>query len=187
MKQREDYRQVPNFNLIPLEYQKPTISLQRFSLRVLLVLVIVAEVFFITNLYLEKSVLDTAIDSTRQKIGSIGAKVDLVKAREALEQERRALEADWGELTMKQADWPQVLVALFQSKPRGVRLSSVKQDGSRLNVTGTASDYKTLVEYHHVLLASPAISQIVSLTSMQEGSAISFSLVIEVKGGGTNG
>lgn len=178
------YRQVPNFNLIPLEYQKPTISGRRLWLRLLLVIVIVAEVLFIQNLYREKSTLEAATASTQQKILQIEEKLNLVNETKALEAERQALEDDWRELATKQTDWPKVLTALFQSKPKGVTLSSVQQDGRRLNTTGTASDYTALVEYRHLLLASPTISHIVSLQSVMSESAISFAMVVELKIGG---
>ncbi|MFH0768214.1 MAG: PilN domain-containing protein [Chloroflexota bacterium] len=198
MQPRKIYRQVPNFNLIPLEYQKPTISFQRFSLRLLLVLVIAAEVFFITNLYQEKSTLEAAIDSTQQEIHQIEERLAVANAErdkakelettvEALKKEHQALEDDWSELAIKQADWPQVMAALFQSKPQGVNLSSVKQDGTRVDATGTTSDYAALLGYRRVLLASPAISQIVSLKSEKAETSISFALTVEVKIGGSDG
>lgn len=188
MQQRKVYHQVPNFNLIPLEYRRPTISFHRLAVRLLLVLVIVAEVFFIQNLYQEKSTLEVAVDSARQEIQQIEKKLAEVNAKkdeakkleatiEALKKEGEALE----ELGMKQADWHQVMAALFQSRSQGVELSSVKQNGARVNVTGIASNYAALLEYRHALLASPAISQIIFLKSEKAGLSISFSLAIEVK------
>lgn len=194
MQQKKIYRQVPNFNLIPAEYQKPTISFQRFLLRLLLILIIIVDVSFISILYNNKSTSKAAIDSTQQKIqqmeeqlatinaGNTGAK-ELEATIEALRQERLVVEDDWKALTT-QADWSRVMTAFFLSKPQGVRLSSVVQDGVRVNATGTVSDYATLIEYRRLLLASPAISRIISLQSSKVETTISFSLAVEVKMGG---
>lgn len=181
MQPRKVYRQVPNFNLIPSEYQKPTISGRRLGLRLLVFVVIVAEILFTQNLYREKSALEAVTVSTQQQIQQIEEKLNLVNEIKALAAERQTLADDWRELTTKQADWPRVLTALFQSQPREIKLSALGQDGNRLNATGTASDYTALVEYRRALLASPAISHIVSLQSAKSESAISFAMVVELK------
>lgn len=153
MQPRKIYRQVPNFNLIPAEYQKPTISGRRLGLRLLLVMVIIAEVLFIQNLYREKSSLEAAITSTQQQIRQIEEELNIINSATALEQERQALEQEeqalknnWRQLLTTQADWPQVLTALLLSQPQNIQLSTVRQDGNRLNAIGTASDYTALVE-----------------------------------------
>lgn len=194
MNQRTDYRQVPNFNLIPLEYREPTISFLRLSLRLLLVLLIAAQVLFIHNLYQERFTFEATIASAQQKIQQIDQKLKAANAKkteakkieatiESLEKERRTLEDDWRELVMKQPDWWRVMTAFFW-QPQGVELSSIRmQDATQVSATGTASDYAALFEYRRLLLSSPAISRIISLSLKSEkaGTSISFSLVAEVK------
>lgn len=183
MQQKKNYRQVPNFNFIPPEYQKPAVFTRRFSLRLLFVLVIVAEVFFIQNLYQEKLTLEESVDSIQQKIQQVEEKTNIVNTEEALKQEHQVREDTWRELRTNQADWPGITSALFLSKPQGVTLFSIKQDGGRVIATGITSDYAALIRYHRVLQSSPAISQIISLTSKIAESSISFTIDIEVKMG----
>lgn len=189
MQPRKVYRQVPNFNLIPSEYQKPTVSGRRLGLRLLLFVVIVAEILYTQKLYWEKFTLEAANTSTQQQIQKLEENVNIVNSAKALEQERQALEQegqtikrDWEQLLATQADWPRVLTALFQSQE--IQLSSIMQDGDRLNVAGTASSYTALVEYRRSLLTYPAILQIVSMQSSKGDSAISFSMAIRLKIGG---
>ncbi|MBI4180958.1 MAG: hypothetical protein HY528_03420 [Chloroflexi bacterium] len=187
MQSSKTYRQVPNFNLIPLELQKPTISERRRWFYLLFVIVLLAEVFFIQNLYREKSVFEAATVSIQQQIPQLEEKLNLVSETGKLVAERQALENDWRGLLTKQIDWPQVLEALLQYKPGGVAISSVTLEEGRLNVKGTSSDYTGLVEYRRLLLDSPTISHIVSLQSTKSESVISFSMVIELKIGWSNG
>lgn len=191
MQPRKVYRQVPNFNLIPSEYQKPTISGRRLGLRLLLFVVIVAEIIYTQKLYWERFNLEAANTSTQQQIQKLDEKVNIVNSAKALEEERQALEQegqiikrDWEQLLATQADWPRVLTALFQSQPQEIQLSSIMQDGDRLNVAGTASSYTALVEYRRALLTYPALLQIISMQSSKGESAISFSMAIRLKIGG---
>ncbi len=191
MQPRKAYRQVPNFNLIPSEYQKPTVSGRRLGLRLLLFVVIVAEILYIQKFYWEKLNLEAANTSTQQQIQKLEEKVNIVNSATALEQERQGLEqegqtlkTDWGQLLATQADWPRVLTALFQSQPQDIQLSSVMQDGDRLNIAGTASSYTALVEYRRALLTYPALVQIISMQSSKGESTISFSMGIRLKIGG---
>ena len=181
MQQRRIYRQVPNFNLLPAEYQRATTSVRRLSIRVLLGLVIVVELFLLWNLYQEKPTIEASIDSTQQQLRQIEQKVAIVNDIKALESGRPVLVNDWKGLTLKQADWAQVMAALVQSRPQGVELALVKRDGMQVIVTGTASDYATLNKYRSALLSSSAISQIIFLNSAQVEPSISFSLAVEVK------
>lgn len=191
MQPRKDYRQVPNFNFIPPEYRRPTLSPQRLSLRLLLVLVIVAEVFFVQNLYQQKSTLQAAINSTQQKIAQVEeriAKIANVSGSEAtikaLRQEWEILERDRKELGMEQPNWSQVMSTFFQSQPKGVALDSIQQLTGVVNITGTALNYPALIEYYRKLLVSPVISSINQLKSERVGGVIAFSFEVVVKAGG---
>ena len=181
---RRLYRQVPNFNFVPPEYQKPTIFSRRLLLRLLIITIIAAELFFIWNLYQEESSLEAAIDSAQLQIQQTEDKIAIVKAEKELKKERQALQDDWKTLTAGQADWPQILSALLKSKPGEIELSSLKQDGKLINANGTASSYASLLQYRSALLSSPAISQIVSLDSKLSNGSVSFSLSVEIAGGG---
>lgn len=178
---RRLYRQVPNFNFVPPEYQKPTIFSRRLLLRLLIIVVIAAELFFIWNLYQEKSSLEAAIDSAQLHIQQTEDKIAIVNAEEELKKEQQALQ---GALTAIHADWPQIMLAFLESKPGGVELSWLKQEGDLMNVSGTASSYASLLEYRSALLGSPAISQIISLNSKVDNSSVTFSLSVEIQRGG---
>lgn len=181
---RRFYRQVPNFNLVPPEYRKPTIFSPRLLLRLLITTIIAAELFFIWNLYQEKSSLEMAIDSAQLQIQQTEDKIAIVSAEKNLKKERQALQDDWKALTAKQTDWPQILSAFLKSKPGGIELSSLKQDGELVNANGTASDYPALLQYRSTLLGSPAISQIISLNSRTVNGSVAFSLSVEIERGG---
>ncbi|MFH0768720.1 MAG: hypothetical protein V1932_04035 [Chloroflexota bacterium] len=181
---RRLYRQVPNFNLVPPEYQKPAIFSRRFLLRLLVIAIVAAELFAIWNLYQEKSSLEADIASAQLQIQHTEDKVATVNAEKELKKERQALQDDWETLTMGQADWPQILSAFLKSKPEGVELSSLKQEAGLINANGTASNYASLLQYRSTLLGSPAISQIVSFNSRVSDGSISFSLSVEIAGGG---
>ena len=103
MQQRKDYHQVPDFNFIPPEYRKPSISLFWFSLRFLLVLVIVAEASLIWYLQEERGSLQAIVNSRQQQIQLIEEKLVVVQAKkeeakelesaiELLDKERQAIE-----------------------------------------------------------------------------------------------
>jgi len=190
-----NYRQVPNFNLIPPEYRRTTTSISRILLRLLLVIVIAIEALFIQTLYQEKLILDADAHSIQQKIQHVEESLTIVNAEreeakeletaiEALRQEHQALEDDLEQLRITQPDWPQVLDALFQSKCEGVQLSMVKLNETQVNATGAVPNYMTLIKYRNTLLTSPTINRIVSLVSTQSESSIFFSLVAEVEMGG---
>ncbi len=181
---RKLYRQVPNFNLVPPEYQKPTVFSRRFLLRLLVIAIIAAELFAIWNLYQEKSSLEAAIDSAQLRIQQTEAKIAIVNSEKELKKERQALQDDWKTLTAGQADWQQILSAFLKSKPEGIELSSLKQAGRLINADGTASDYASLLQYRSALLGSPSISQIISLNSGVSSGSISFSLSVEIVGAG---
>lgn len=181
---RRLYRQVPNFNLVPPEYQKPPIFSRRLLLRVVVVAIIAAELFAIWNLYQGKASLEEAINSAQLQTQQTEDKVAIVNAENELKKERQALQDDWKTLTAGQADWPQILSALLKSKPGEIELSSLKQDGKLINAKGTASSYTSLLQYRSALLGSPTISQIVSLDSKLSNGSVSFSLSVEIAGGG---
>ncbi|MDO8688131.1 MAG: hypothetical protein Q7K41_06035, partial [Dehalococcoidales bacterium] len=94
MQPRKAYRQVPNFNLIPSEYQKPTVSGRRLGLRILLFVVIVAEILYIQKFYWDKLTIEAANTSTRQQIQKLEDKVNIVNSAQALEQERQGLKQE---------------------------------------------------------------------------------------------
>lgn len=193
MQQRKDYRRVPNFNLMPLEYQRPAIPLKRLALRILLVLVIAVEVLFIPNLYQQKSSLEAAIELAQRNMQQIDNKIAamanvqgkdaaaLAAALKALREKVGGLENDWNALGMEQPNWSAVIAAFYQSKPGGVQLTSVNQSAGLVTVTGTASDYPTLVDYYHGLLTSPVLSRINLLKSASAGASIAFSLEVAVR------
>ncbi len=175
MEQKKAYRHVPNINFIPLEYQIPTVSIWRLSLRVLLAIMIVVELLLIPNLYKEKSTIKANVDSAQQKIQQIDKILEAANTKKEEEQYRE-------ELGIKQVDWPQVMTTFFQSQPQGVELQNITNQGTtQVSVTGTAVDYATLASYQKKLLSSPVISRIISLRSNKSGSSVSFSLVAEVK------
>ncbi len=198
MQQRKDYRQVPNFNLIPLEYRKPTISFRRLLPRLLLALVIAIEVSFLPSLYLEKSTLKSTMATTQQRMQQIEGQLASVDAKkqeaaqllatiETLKKERETLETDGKELKIKQADWSKVMAAFFQQSP-GVKLQSMIQQGTtQVTAKGTASSYAALLDYRRLLLASPAVSRIIYFASAKAEATISFSLEVEIKIGGSDG
>ncbi len=177
MQPRKFYRQVPNFNLVPPEYQKPAIFSRRLLVRLLIIAIIAAELFFIWSLYQEKPMLEATIQQTKDKIA-------IVNAEKEVKNEQQALQNDWKAVTAGQADWPQILSVFLESKPGGIELSLLKQAGESLNANGAASNYASLLEYRSTLLASPAISQIISLNSNGDNVSIAFSLSVEIKRGG---
>ena len=181
---RRLYRQVPNFNFVPPEYQKPPIFSRRLLLRLLIITIIAAELFFIWNLYQEESSLGAAIGSAQLQIQQTEDKIAIVNAEKELKKERQALQDDWKALTARQADWPQILSAFLKFKPGGIELSLLKQDGELMNANGTTSDYASLLQYRSALLGSPAISQIVSLNSRVVNGSVAFSLSVEIERGG---
>ncbi len=181
---RRFYCQVPNFNLVPPQYRKPTMFSPRLLLRLLITTIIAAELLFIWNLYQEKPSLGIAIDSARLQIQQTEDKIAIVSAGKDLKKERQAFQDDWKALTANQTDWPQILSAFLKSKPGGIELSSLKQDGELVNANGTASDYASLLQYRSALLGSPAISQIISLDSRAVNGSVAFSMSVETEGGG---
>ncbi|MDP2919564.1 MAG: PilN domain-containing protein [Dehalococcoidia bacterium] len=193
MQQRKDYRRVPNFNLVPLEHRKPTVSFRRLSLRFLLVIVIVAEAFLIRNLNQQKSSLEAAIDTAQRKMQQIDKEIAIIAnvqgkdaatleaALKALRERVGGLDKDWKALGMEQPNWSAVIAIFYQSKPGGVQLTSLNQSAERVTATGTASDYRTLLDYYYGILASPLISQITLLKSASAGSSVSFSLEVVVR------
>jgi hypothetical protein len=145
---------------------------------------IAAELLSIWNLYQEKSSLERAIESAQLQIQQTEGKIDIVDAEKGLKAERQALQDAWRAQTAGEADWPQVLSAFLKSRPTGVELSLLGQDGDLVSADGTASDYASLLQYRSALLGSPAISQIVSLNSKVSNGLISFSLSVAIEGGG---
>ena len=180
---RRLYRQVPNFSFVPPEYQKPNVLSRRLLLRLFIIAVIAVELFFIWNLYQEKVSLEAAIDSSQLQIQQTEDKNAIVNAVKELRKERQALQDNWKTLTVRQADWPQILSSFLKSKPGGIELSLLTQDGELMNANGTASDYASLLQYRSALLGSPAISQIISLDSRVVNGSITFSLSVKIEGG----
>lgn len=194
MQQRKAYRQVPDFNLIPPEYLPPVIFSRRYLLRLLLVLVIAAAVFFIQSALQETSAIESDTATVREQLLDIAAQFDAANAQrgeadrltadvEALRSAGEALESEWAELTTEHADWPEIMAALFQ-RPGGVELNTItKVDATHVDVTGSASDYGALLQYRAALQRSRVISRIISLRSLRAESSVSFSLSVEVMEG----
>mgnify|MGYP001560286353 FL=1 len=181
---RRLYRQVPNFSFVPPEYKKPNVLSRRLLLRLFITAVIAVELFFIWNLYQEKASLEAAIDSSQLQIQQTEDKKAIVNAEKELRKERQVLQDDWKTLTVRQIDWPQILSAFLKSKPGGIELSLLTQDGELMNANGTASDYASLLQYRSALLGSPAISQINSLDSKSVNGSVTFSLSVKIGVGG---
>ena len=197
------YRAVPRFNLIPPEYLRGNVSIYQLLLCIFLVLVIGGGGLAVSSFYREKSDCDSDIEAVKGEIEAVevelrgviaetGEAEELIAAignlkREysALEDERRqgqlALQRDWEELGGSQADWPQVLAALFYFTPAEVQLSILDQDGTEVSISGNATSYPALLQYQRSVLASPVISQITSLRSETAGHLIPFSLVATVR------
>ncbi len=181
---RRLYRQVPNFSFVPPEYKKPNVLSRRLLLRLFITAVIAVELFFIWNLYQEKASLEAAIDSSQLQIQQTEDKKAIVNAEKELRKERQVLQDDWKTLTVRQIDWPQILSAFLKSKPGGIELSLLTQDGELMNANGAAPDYTSLLQYRGALLGSPAISQINSLDSKSVNGSVTFSLSVKIGVGG---
>ena len=153
-------------------------------LRLFITAVIAVELFFIWNLYQEKASLEAAIDSSQLQIQQTEDKKAIVNAEKELRKERQVLQDDWKTLTVRQIDWPQILSAFLKSKPGGIELSLLTQDGELMNANGAAPDYTSLLQYRGALLGSPAISQINSLDSKSVNGSVTFSLSVKIGVGG---
>ncbi len=179
---RRFYRQVPNFNLVPLEYRRPTVFSPRPLLRLAIAVIIVGELFFLWDLSEQKASIETAVDAARLQIQQTENKIAMVNAEGGLKKERQSLQDDWKALTANRPDWPEILSAFFKSKPAGIDLTSLDEKGGVVKANGFAPDYSSLLQYRSVLLGSPAVSQIVSLDSSTDDGVIAFAVSVEIKG-----
>ena len=193
--QRQDYRRVPNLNFIPSEHQGSILPSRQLLLCLLLTIMIAGGAFIVTNLYQQRSALQTSIDSAQRKVqqadkslaGANAKKEEAKKLQatiDALKNQNEAMKQDWA-LAMQRTDWPQVMTTLFSSKPEGVQPRSITMQGTtQVTVAGTAVDYVVLLRFRDGLLASPVVSRVISLSSSKAEASLSFSLVAEVKTGG---
>lgn len=77
---RKHYRGIPNFNLIPLEYRMASVSLRRLSFLLLLILLIATTVWFIQDLYQERAGRRAAIEALQGDISAIEAQLEVASA-----------------------------------------------------------------------------------------------------------
>ena len=95
MKQRQDYRQVPKFNLISVEYKRPPVNYRQLLFRLLLIVVIVVELVYIWNLSQERYTLESNIESVQWEIQQIqeNAEIELA-AVDAKKEEANVLDEE---------------------------------------------------------------------------------------------
>lgn len=189
------YQGIPNFNLIPPEYRRPTVPRRKLVIYLLLLLMIIVVVSFSPGLYQRMSAHEAAIEALLRDIQSIEEELEVVTAERGeaaeflvtireMKDEHQALlnqgQGDWRELGVNPAEWHRVTFAVFRSRLLGVQLSSIGVQGMEVALSGTAPDYVALLRYRKALLADPTISRIASLNSELTEIGVSFSLVARI-------
>lgn len=191
--QRQDYRRVPNLNLIPSEYQVHILPSRQLLLRLFLAIMIIGGAFIVINLYLQRSALQAGLDAAQQKVGEANTRLAAANARieeakklqatiDQLATQNQAIEQA---LVINKTDWGLLLTTIFNSSTAGVHLISITNSGTtQVMVTGTSVDYIALLKFRDSLLKSPIIGKVISLSSSQGEGSLSFSLSAITRTGG---
>ncbi|MBI2851825.1 MAG: hypothetical protein HYX84_01800 [Chloroflexi bacterium] len=192
MNQKQNYRQVPNLNFIPLEFQRRLLPSRAMLVRVSLAALIGVGILINGFLYMENLAVKADTDAAQERIEQANSKLEAANLRrgdaakiqadiDALQKEALSLKEEWRELQAGQG-WPEVLSAVFGARTSGVDLNSVTKQGiSQVAISGNATSYSAVLEYRNQLLTSKEISRIVSLTSEKEGASFSFSVVAQIE------
>lgn len=194
MNQKQHYQQVPNLNLIPVEFQSRLFPPRRLSLSVLLAALIAAGIVANALLYREHLAITAATGAAQKRIDQANPRLaaanlkreDAAKIQteiDAIQRESVSWKEDFSQLQGGQG-WPRALATIFGARTRGVALTSIVRQGTdNIAITGNASSYSALLGYRNQLLSADEIGRIISLVSEKAEGSFSFAIVVQVKTG----
>lgn len=158
---------VPRVNLLPPGYLPAAVITPRSGLLVVILLELVLAV------YIFQTQRQQALDGVQLFVENVRGiqpasetrLVNLTSQSAKLDEELKQIRAGRQEFLAQRRDWPAVLSALIKAAPQGVALTSVKDLGDSVTVSGLADSIE-LVNTYRERLAQQAGFKSVSVTSL---------------------
>lgn len=183
--------QVPDINILPMEYRRPTVGNQTWLL-LLVVLVFGYAVFALyplgSRVRTERATIEGQLTVKQQELKRLQAlEPQVVESKEALaklEARKTAVLESWGTFEKSRVNWRLVLDGIQGSVPKDVTIDAVTQKDMDVAVHGVAPSLSSVAEYANSLRRL-GLSKDVGMTyEVRPDGGVSFELYMTVKAGG---
>ena len=149
---------IPDIDIIPAEYKRPTIS----SLSLLLIILIIGSAFGLYKLLplriqanVERASLDSRLTAAQQEIkGLQGLEAQVKELKdsvEKLENRKKEFVSAWEIFIKQQVKWRLLLDGIQGTIPQGVTIDSIIQKDSGVVVHGLAPNLNLVLTYANAL------------------------------------
>jgi len=156
--QQKQRLNIPDIDIIPAEYKRPTIS----SLSLLLIILIIGSAFGLYKLLplriqanVERASLDSRLTAAQQEIkGLQGLEAQVKELKdsvEKLENRKKESVSAWEIFIKQQVKWRLLLDGIQGTIPQGVTIDSVIQKDSGVVVHGLAPNLNLVLTYANAL------------------------------------
>lgn len=182
---------IPDINILPEEYKRPTIS----SLSLLLLIVLLGSVFGIYKLVpmriqinADRTSFDSRLIAAQQEIKSLQVLETQVKelkdSLDKLEVRKKDYLSSWETFQKQQVKMRLILDGIQGSIPPGVTIDSIIQKESGITVHGLSPNLNSVLSYANALRLLGLTQDLGVTYEIRPEGNISFNLNLVVKSGG---